>query len=503
MKVLLVYPEYPATFWSLKGTLRVFGKKATLPPLGLLTVAAMLPADWEKKLIDTNVTALTDEDIRWADYVFVSAVVVQRDSAKEVIRRCKALDAKIVAGGPLFTSESEEFEQVDHLVLNEAEVTLPSFIADLERGCAKRVYSSSVRPEITKTPIPMWSLIDLQDYAQVGVQYSRGCPFDCEFCDVIVLFGREVRTKTTQQFIDEFEALYQRGWRGFVFIVDDNFVANRGRLKRDVLPALIKWQAERSYPFNFFTQASINMADDDDLIRMMVQAGFESVFVGIETINEESLAEAHKNQNRHRDLVAAVKKLQSNGLHVLGGFIVGFDSDNESIFEEQRRFIQESGIAIAMVGMLQAPRDTRLYHRLKSENRLLSDFAGDVVSSSVNFIPKMGNEALLKGYRTLLNSLYAPKPYYQRVGTLLREFQPKWKAPPPKLSWRYVRMFFKLVWVLGVADRARWHTLRFLTWNLFTRPRLLPLALVLTVYELHFRSVVRKISEPGRLSASA
>jgi radical SAM superfamily enzyme YgiQ (UPF0313 family) len=371
LKVLLVYPQYPDTFWSLKHALKVTSKKAAFPPLGLLTVSSMLPKEWEKKLVDMNATSLTDKDIKWADYVFISAMVVQRESVKEVIRRCKKLNARMVAGGPLFTGEYEKFEEVDHLVLNEAEITLPPFLEDLGKGCARHIYTSAERPDIRKTPLPMWSLLDMNKYSTMSLQYSRGCPFDCDFCDIVVLNGHKVRTKSKDQFLAELETLYNRGWRAGVFIVDDNFVGNRIKLKEEILPAIVKWQKKRNHPFSLSTQASINLADDEELMRLMVMAGFDSVFVGIETPNKESLAECNKRQNENRDLVASVKKIQNHGLQVQGGFILGFDSDPVSVFKSQISLIQKSGIVIAMVGLLNAPRGTKLHQRLKRENRLL------------------------------------------------------------------------------------------------------------------------------------
>lgn len=277
MKILLVYPQYPDTFWSFKHALKFISKKAPFPPLGLLTVAAMIPDEWEKKLVDMNVTALDDKDLNWADYVFISAMVVQRDSVKEVITRCKRLSAKIVAGGPLFTTEYEEFEGVDHFVLGEAEVTLPSFLEDLDKGCAKPIYTSDERPDISKTPIPLWSLINMKKYSSMNVQYSRGCPYDCEFCDIIILNGHTPRTKDKGQMVNELDALYNRGWRGGVFIVDDNFIGNRKKLKAETLPAIIEWMKEKKYPFVFSTEASINLADDDELMRLIVEARFNQV----------------------------------------------------------------------------------------------------------------------------------------------------------------------------------------------------------------------------------
>ncbi|KKL60703.1 hypothetical protein LCGC14_2202700, partial [marine sediment metagenome] len=375
-KVLLVSPQCPDTFWSMKQAMKIFGKKAVSPPLGLLTVAAMLPNEWEKRLVDMDVAPLTDDDIKWADYVLIGAMVIQKESAREVIGRCKEFHVRTVAGGPLFTSECEAFMDVDYLILNEAEVTLPLFLADLRNDCAIQVYTSEKRPDVSETPLPMWSLIRMDDYFTMAVQYSRGCPFSCEFCDIATLYGHKIRTKNKSQLLNELDALYNIGWREPVFIVDDNFIGNKTKLKRDILPAIIKWQKERSYPFLLTTQASINLADDEDLMRLMAQAGFDCVFIGIETISEEGLIECNKHQNTNRDLVASVKRVLNHGLQVYGGFIVGFDSDTASIFERQISFIQETGIVVAMTGLLNAPYHTKLYQRLKKEDRLMSRYSG-------------------------------------------------------------------------------------------------------------------------------
>ena len=263
MRILMVYPQYPDTFWSFRHALKFISKKAAFPPLGLLTVAAMLPEEWEKKLVDMNVTILTDKDIKWADYVFISAMVVQRDSVKEIISRCKKLSTKLIAGGPLFTTGHDEFDGIDHFVLGEAEVTLTPFLEDLDKGCAQHIYTSNERPDINKTPVPLWSLINMKKYSSMNIQYSRGCPFNCEFCDIIILNGHKPRTKDKEQMLVELEALYSQGWRGGVFIVDDNFIGNMKKLKTEMLPSIIKWMKERKYPFIFLTEASINLADDE------------------------------------------------------------------------------------------------------------------------------------------------------------------------------------------------------------------------------------------------
>ena len=491
MKILLVYPQYPDTFWSFKNALKIASKKANFPPLGLLTVAAMLPDAWEKKLVDMNVTSLTDEDLKWADYVLISAMVVQRDSAEEVIARCNKMGTKIVAGGPLFTTRYEEFDGVDHFVLDEAEITLPPFLEDLDRGCAKHIYTSTERPDLRKTPIPLWPLIDMKKYSSMDIQYSRGCPFNCEFCDIIILNGHKPRTKDKDQLLAEFDVLYNHGWRGGVFIVDDNFIGNKRKLKTEILPAIIKWMEERKYPFVLSMEASINLADDEELMRLMVKAGFNTVFIGIETPNEESLAECNKIQNKNRDLVASVKKVQNYGLEVQGGFIVGFDSDPVSIFKSQINFIQKSGIVTAMVGLLQAPRGTRLFQRLKEENRLLKDSSGNNTDFSLNFIPKMNYETLISGYKHILNTIYSPKQYYERVKTFLKEYKPGGMARD-RITFFHIKAFTKSIWFLGIREKGRKYYWKLLILTLLRWPRSFPLSVTFAIYGFHFRKIAEK-----------
>ncbi len=495
MKILLVYPRYPDTFWSFRHALRIIAKQATFPPLGLLTVAAMLPREWDKKLVDMNAATLTDKDIKWADYVFISAMIVQKTSAEEVIKRCKKLEVKTVAGGPLFTSEYEEFDDIDHLVLNEAETTLPPFLEDLTKGCAKRIYTSSERPDISKTPVPQWSLLNTKKYTTMSIQYSRGCPFDCEFCDIIVLNGNRPRTKTRDQLLAELDALYHRGWRETVFLVDDNFIGNKRKLKEEILPAMIKWQEDKKFPFGFLTEASINLADDEELMQLMIAAGFDTVFIGIESPNEESLVECHKNQNINRDLIASVRTIQNHGMQVHGGFILGFDSDPDSIFKSQLNFIQKSGIVTAMVGLLNAPRGTKLYQRLKKENRLLEDVSGDNTDGSMNFVPKMGREKLINGYRHVLTTIYSSKQYYKRVKIFLKEYKPRKRKGLPQLRFWHIRALIRSMWVLGVWDRDRWYFWRFYISTLLKRPRSFPMSMAFAVYGFHFRTVVRKYTK--------
>jgi radical SAM superfamily enzyme YgiQ (UPF0313 family) len=488
MNALLLYPEFPDTFWSFKHALKFIHKRASLPPLGLLTVAALLPKPWAKRLVDVNVRRLREQDLAWADLVLVSAMIAQRDSASELIARCRALGKTIVAGGPLFTLEHEQFPAVDHFVLNEAEETLPEFLRDLERGAARRVYASSHFPDLHRSPPPLWELADMQRYATMSLQFSRGCPFDCEFCNITSLFGHRPRTKTTAQVITELDSLVQLGWRGAVFFVDDNFIGNKRLLKEELLPALIHWQKGHCR-MPFFTEASINLADDEELLRLMVEAGFDQVFVGIETPEEASLAECNKPQNRGRNLVADVKRIQRAGLEVQGGFIIGFDSDTHAVFQRQIEFIQNSGIVTAMVGLLQAIPGTKLYQRLYRQDRLLSHTTGNNADGTTNFLPRMNPELLRNGYKNLMEYLYSPGPYYQRIRTFLREFRPQRISGAP--NWRYLMAFGHASLRLGVLGRERFHYWALLLWTVCRRPALLPLAVTLSIYGYHFRKTCR------------
>ncbi|MBW2207610.1 MAG: B12-binding domain-containing radical SAM protein [Deltaproteobacteria bacterium] len=488
MKVLLIYPEFPDTFWSFKHALKFIHKKSAYPPLGLLTVAAMLPKEWDKRLIDLNVTKITQDDLKWGDCIFISAMVVQRDSARQIISRCKEAGLKIVAGGPLFSSEHQDFEEVDHFVLNEAELTLSPFLEDLDRGCARRVYDSTEFCDIQETPIPMWELADMKRYAAMCVQFSRGCPFNCDFCNVTVLLGHRPRIKTVEQIITELNSLYDMGWHDNVFFVDDNFIGNRKFLKTELLPALAKWQEDkRGIPFH--TEASINLADDDTLMSMMVEAGFDAVFIGIETPDEEGLKECNKKQNKNRDLAESIKRIQRAGLQVQGGFIVGFDSDTRSIFQKQIDFIQESGIVTAMVGLLQAPVGTKLYKRLVKEGRLIGFTSGDNVDGTTNIIPKMGIENLREGYTNILSQIYSPKHYYQRVKAFLREY----KAPKirSRIDTQHFLAFFRSSVRLGVFGKERFQYWKILLWTLLKRPELFSLAITLAIYGHHFRKIYK------------
>ncbi len=485
-KVLLISPATPDTFWSYKHVLHFISKKAAFPPLGLLTVAAMLPREWDLKLVDLNTGRLTDEQIEWADYVFVSAMIVQADSARQIISRCLGKGKTVIAGGPLFTTGHEQFPEVKHFVLGEAENVMPDLVADMTAGSLRRFYQCGERPDITHTPAPRWDLIKLRQYALMPVQFSRGCPFNCEFCDIIIMNGRVPRTKTAAQMIRELESLVDAGWRESIFIVDDNFIGNKVKVK-EFLRALIAWSRRRGVKFQFTTEASLNVADDPELLRLMVEAGFKKIFVGIETPQEEGLIECAKAQNTQRDLLASVKTIQKAGIEVMGGFILGFDSDKPNIFERQIKFIQEAGVVTAMVGLLQALPGTQLFSRLEKEGRILSQATGNNVMAALNFIPKLDRELLIEGYRSLVKRLYSPQMYYRRIRAFLSEYRPQ--GPRFRLSCRDIKAFLKSLWIMGIWSRGRREYWKFLSRAVLFHWRAFPEAMTLAIIGHHFRRV--------------
>ena len=425
---LLVYPEYPPSHWGINHALEMLGARAAFPPLGLLTVAAMFPPEYDLRVVDMNVSPLKDSDLDWADMVFTSTMIVQKESLREVIERCNHASIPVVAGGPHPTSFHQEIAGVDYFVLDEAEETFPQFLRDLEQGRAKAIYREPRKPDVTRTPIPRFDLIELQDYHAMCVQFSRGCPFDCEFCDIIKLYGRVPRTKSPQQVVEEFETLYRLGWRGNLFLVDDNFIGNQ-RDALNLLPAIAAWQQAHGYPFQLFTEASVNLARMDSVLDAMIEAGFNAVFLGIETPNPKALAITKKPQNISRRepdyLLNAVRKIQHKGMQVMGGFILGLDGDDEQVFDAQIQFIQEAGIPMALVGLLTALKGTDLYTRLQLENRLL-DVPIGISGTALNFVPQMDPKTLIKGYLRVISTIYDPslENYFERCLTLLKHLKP-------------------------------------------------------------------------------
>ncbi|MBC8317115.1 MAG: DUF4070 domain-containing protein [Desulfobulbaceae bacterium] len=494
MNILLVYPEYPDTFWSFKHSLKFIAKKAAFPPLGLLTVAAMLPDSWNKKLVDLNVEPLPNEKLVWADIVFLSAMIVQKESVRQIIQRCKRHGKKIVAGGPLFNFQHKQFADVDHFVLNEAEVTLPLFLNDLATQNLKAVYSSQKRPDIIQTPVPLWSLIDIKNYATMAIQYSRGCPFNCEFCDIIIMNGRTQRAKSPAQMKREFQALFDAGWRKSVFIVDDNFIGNTKEVKQ-LLPTLIKWQQEHQFPFTLLTEVSVNLANDEELMQLMSAANFFKVFMGLETPNHESLVECGKKQNMVGSLAKVVDTIHRHGMQVMGGFIVGFDQDPENIFDMQVRFIQKIGVVTAMVGILTALPQTRLWHRLKAEGRLLSDATGENTDGRLNFIPKMEREKLIEGYQKLLTTLYTPKQYYQRINIFLKNYTPTART---KVTREDLLAFTRAAWRLGIVSKARFFYWKLILKTFLVKRRALPIAVELAIHGFHFERIIERVCQPSK-----
>jgi radical SAM superfamily enzyme YgiQ (UPF0313 family) len=482
-KILLVYPEVPTTYWSFDHALPFVDKKAAIPPLGLMTVAAMLPADYELRLIDLNVQDLARSDIEQADLVFLSAMIVQKQSFDEVVQLCRQLGKPVVAGGPYPISMHEQIEGVDHFVLDEAEVTLPRFLQDLSEGHPQRLYRDTEKPDLTSTPAPRFDLIDVRAYDSMALQYSRGCPYNCEFCDIIEMFGRRQRVKAPGQFLREMEAVEAAGFRGPLFIVDDNFIGNRGKTK-ELLRAVAAWQQQHGFPFTLSTEASIDLAQDDELLHLLVAAGFDMVFVGIETPDEQTLAFTQKSQNLKAGILESVRKIQDHGIEVTGGFIVGFDTDPPDIFDRQIAFVQEAGIPMAMVGLLTALPNTQLARRLRAEGRLLHDSTGNNTHTlRLNFVPHMPEDQLIDGYKRVLRTLYSPRNYFRRCSTLLRRLPPHAKTVRA-VTWQGIKALLRSIARQAFSPYG-FHYLRMLAETAVARPRLFPDAVALAIKGYH------------------
>lgn len=498
MNVLLTYPEYPPTFFNFAYSLDFICRKAALPPLGLITVSALLPASWEKRLVDLNTRRLSAEDLSWADMVFISAMHIQKESVNRIIRECLVHKVNIVAGGPLFTHDFNAFPQVDHFILNEAELSIIPFIQDVESGRnPKRIYESSSYADLAHSPVPDFHLLEWKSYASMSLQISRGCPYSCDFCEITSMLGKKVRLKPTDQVRKELDALYRLNWRGSVSIVDDNFIGNKNPIKKHLLPTLMAWMRQHNYPFIFNVQTAINLADDQELIGMMLDAGIHSTFIGLETPSELSNQQSNKMQNTRRDLLKNVRDIQQAGMLVSGGFILGFDSDTASIFDQQVDFIQQSGIVWAMIGLLNAPKNTSLYRRLEKEKRITTEVTGNNTDFSMNFIPRMARDELLKGYQSVLQNTYASAPYYQRIRQCLLSLG-QTNRKRIKIDRYYVQAFIRSVYTMGIREKGRFEYWKVLIWTLWRRPHFFPYAIMFIICGYHFRKLYG-VSETGNL----
>ena len=493
-KALLVYPEHPPTYWGANYALEMVGIKSAFPPLGLLTIAAMFPPEYDLRVVDMNVAPLADSDLEWADMVFTSTMIVQRLSLKTVIERCNRAGVPVIAGGPHPTTFHDEIAGVDHFVLDEAEEIFPGFLRELEDGTAKTIYREPRKPDVTLTPVPRFDLIDLDNYYSMGLQFSRGCPFDCEFCDITKLYGRVPRTKSPAQMVTEFDSLRQLGWKGPLFLVDDNFIGNK-REAMNLLPVIAEWQKAHGYPFSLSTEASVNLAHMDELMDAMVEAGFDTVFLGIETPNPKALIKTKKPQNTSRKeedfLFNAVRKIQRKGMQVQGGFILGLDSDDEGVFDAQIEFIQQAGIPVAPIYLLTALRGTDMYERLRAENRLLDKEIG-TNAMTLNFKSELDPGTLIDGYRRVTATLYDPtlENYFQRCLAMFEHL----KAVP------HLRKPMSGNAVVVAAMRVRRQLAkkqipafsRFIGQVSRNHPRMLPTALRLAGLGYHFERVTRQ-----------
>lgn len=510
MNALLIYPQFPETFWSFKHALKFLGKRAAQPPLGLMTVAALLPREWNKRLVDTNVERLRDRDLKWADVVLLSGMLIQQESLADIVERCRARGVRTVVGGPIASSLTRDELKTDHVVIGEAESLIAELALELERGTAREIYQAAERPEMTTSPMPDLSLIKMGRYSTMTVQYSRGCPFNCEFCDIIEIYGRRPRTKAVAQVLAELDQIRAAGWRDSVFIVDDNFIGNKARAK-ELLRALAEWRRETGANFDFITEASLNLSDDPELMRMMRDAGFRAVFLGIETPDESGLIASNKLQNTRRSLLESVAMIHSYGMQVMGGFILGFDTDGEDIFDRMVEFIQKSGIPIAMVGLLQAMPGTQLFRRLKQEGRIVNAGGGNNTCDRLNFYPRMDAERLIEGYRSVLKRIYSCEAYYERVKLYLSRAHPrreKHAAGPvaksqPWLTRENMRALITSVVRQGVLGRHRWSYWKFLAAAATRYRRCFGAAMTLAVMGYHFQVMTRRLLKAAERAPAA
>lgn len=501
--ILLVYPKVPNnTYWSFKHALKFIRKKSAMPPLGLLTIAALFPDSYNLKLIDMNVVPLTDSDILWSDAVFISAMIVQQDSMRDVIRRCNRFGKTIVVGGPFPTTKHEDIPGVDHFLLGEVDKTLTNFLWDLENGTAKPVYFRPLHPDISELPPPRFDLLDMNAYGSMSIQYSRGCPFHCEFCDIWTIYGNKPRLKLAATLLRELDTLRDLGWRGPVFIVDDNFIGNKKRVKTELLPALKAWQTEHDYPYHFFTEASINMGSDEVLLTAMREAGFNQVFVGIETPDPDGLRETGKTQNLKTDMEASIQTIQKHGIEVMAGFIIGFDHDKEDIFDRQIDFIQKNAIPKAMIGFLNALPGTRLYQRLMNEGRILKASIGNNTHNmTTNFKTAMAPEQLKEGYKKILARLYDLnlKNYFERCSRFMDnlEYTAYFQR---KIHLEDVKILFRSIY-WQVFTPYGFQYLKFVIRSMIRHPNILGEAISLSITGHHFHTITQQTLKTEKIAS--
>jgi radical SAM superfamily enzyme YgiQ (UPF0313 family) len=466
MRVLLIYPQFPKTFWSFEKILELVERQVLLPPLGLITVAAILPQEWEFKLVDRNVRSVTEAEWDWADVVILSAMIVQKQDLLALIQEARRRGKKVAVGGPYATSVPEDALAVgaDFLILDEGEITLPYFVQAIRAGATNGIFrANGEKPDVTITPVPRFDLLELKAYDSMSVQFSRGCPFQCEFCDIIVLYGRKPRTKAPEQLLAELDRLYELGWRRAVFMVDDNFIGNKRNVKL-LLNALKLWMVERDYPFTFNTEASIDLAQDDELMQLMVECNFNAVFLGIETPDADSLQLTKKFQNTRNSLVDAVNAINRKGLRVMAGFIMGFDGEKRGAGDRIIEFVERTAIPDAMFGILQALPNTALWHRLEKEGRLLNTDVDGNQMGLMNFIPTRPVEEIAEEYLNTFHTLYEPKRFIDRTYRHFLHMAPlpvkKKKGGLPSLV--DLKALAIVIWRQGIKRDTRskfWHHL--------------------------------------------